>query len=310
MEIKKLQYVNVRNIWEREAADFTRWLAQNLDYLSDILGFGLNNPQVERQVGSFNIDIYCEDDHGNPVIIENQLEKTDHTHLGQIITYLVGAAAKTVIWISPDPRPEHQAAIEWLNEITPLDMKWYLFKLEAIRVGDSPVSPLFTKVVGPSVEVKVLGSEKKELAERHQKRLEFWGLLLPVLNQKTNLFKNVSPSPDNWLSAGSGVGGIYYQIIIRMNNAALRLVLNRGDSAQNKSLFDQLHNNKEDIEQAFGEKITWRRMDDNISSRIQYEINDVGLKDSSNWNTAFNIIADKLVKWEKTFQPYIKKLRS
>lgn len=309
MDIKKLEYINVREIWEKEASDFTKWLAQNLDYLTDKLNFGLNNPETERQVGSFNIDIYCEDDQGNPVIIENQLEKTDHTHLGQILTYVVGAAAKTVIWISPDPRPEHAASVEWLNEITPVDMKWYLLKLEAIRVGNSPVSPLFTKVVGPSQEIKSLGSEKKDLAERHQKRLEFWEQLLVVLNEKASLFRNISPSTDNWLSTGSGVSGVNFQIVIRMSGATILLVIEKRDTAQNKSIFDTLVQNRDAIEASFGEPTTWRRMDDNISSRIHYEINGVGLKDTSTWNKGFEIITDKIIRWEQAFKPYIKGLK-
>ncbi len=311
MEIRKLEYVHVREIWKDEAKNFTQWLANNSDYLSDKLGFNLNVIETERQIGSFNVDIFAEDDQGNSVIIENQLEKTDHTHLGQLLTYAVGAAAKTIIWISPQPREEHVEVIEWLNEITPVDMKWYLFKIETLKVTDSVVSPLFTKVVGPSQEIKALGSEKKDMAERHYKRIEFWEMLLPVLNQKTNVYKNVNPVKDNWLNASAGVGGIYYQIVIRMENASILVVVDKsGNSEFNKKVFDYLYGQKEKIESQFGSPITWRRMNEQVSSRIQYDIPSCGLGDKSTWKTGQEDIANRFVDFEKAFSPFIKQVKS
>jgi hypothetical protein len=149
LKISRLDYVNIREIWQQEAADFTTWLADNIDYLNDKLGFTLNVLEMEKQIGSFNVDIYCEDEQGNSVIIENQLERTDHGHLGQILTYAVGVDAKTVIWISPDPRIEHVEVIEWLNEVTPVDMRWYIIKLEAVKIDDSPVAPQYCRRAKP-----------------------------------------------------------------------------------------------------------------------------------------------------------------
>lgn len=147
------------------------------------------------------------------------------------------------------------------------------------------------------------------MAERHQKRLEFWEQLLISLNKKTSLYGNISPSTDNWLCAGSGVSGVVFQIIIKMSAATVQLVIEKKDAIQNKNIFDSLIQNKSFIETSFGEPITWRRMDDNISSRIHYEINGVGLKDTSTWNTGFEIITEKLLRWEQAFRPYIKGLK-
>jgi len=112
LKISRLNYVNIREIWRHEAANFTTWLASNIEYLNEKLGFILNVLETEKQIGSFNVDIYCEDEQGNPVIIENQLDTTDHGHLGQILTYAVGVDAKTIIWISTAPRVEHVEVIE------------------------------------------------------------------------------------------------------------------------------------------------------------------------------------------------------
>ena len=310
MKISRLDYVNIREIWQQEAADFTTWLADNIDYLNDKLGFNLNVLETEKKVGSFNVDIFCEDEHGNSVIIENQLERTDHSHLGQILTYAVGVDAKTVIWISPEPRREHVEVIEWLNEVTPVDMSWYILKIEAVRIGDFPVAPLFSLIAWPSQEGKETGMVKKDMAERHLKRIQFWEGLLPVLNEKTSLYRNISPSRDNWLAAGSGVSGVNYSIVIRMNSAAIRLAIAKDKSRElNKRIFDYLYDKKDEIEQAIGDEINWRRMDNQISSTIEFDIDCCGLNDESTWEKGYEVIADTLVKWEDTFRPYLNEIR-
>lgn len=310
MEVGRLDYVNIREIWRHEAADFTTWLATNIDYINDRLGFTLNVLETEKQIGAFTVDVYCEDEQGNSVIIENQLEKTDHTHLGQILTYAVGVDAKTIIWISPEPRTEHVEVIEWLNEVTPMDISWYILKLEAVKIGDSPLAPLFSIIAGPSQERKATGKVKKDVAERHQKRVKFWEGLLPVLNEKTALFRNISPSKDNWLAAGTGIGGVYHQIVIRMDGAAIKLVIEKDKTGElNKRIFDYLYERKDNIEDVFGREINWRRMDNQISSRIEYNFDDCGLRDESTWIQGYEVIADMLVKWDKAFRLYFDALR-
>lgn len=309
MQIEKLTYVNVRDIWRHEAKDFTQWLANNIDYLNDKLGFTVNVMETERQVGSFSVDIYGEDEQGNSVIIENQLEKTDHTHLGQILTYAVGVDAKTIIWVSPEPRTEHVEVIHWLNEVTPLDMRWYLFKLEAVKIGESAVSPLFSQIAGPSQEIKTLGSEKKVIAERHHQRVEFWANLLAVLNEKTHIFRNISPTHDNWISGSTGFSGFYHNIIIRKNSASIQLVVEKNGNTQlNKKMFDALHEHKQEIEAAFGLPLNWRRMDEQISSRIQYDLATLGLEDRSTWTEGMKDIAERFMLWDGIFKERIKAL--
>jgi len=309
--IGKIERVPLREIWRHEAFDFTTWLQDNIDVLNDVLDLPLLNAEREQSAGRYNIDLVAEDEGGNPVIIENQLEKTDHAHLGQLLTYAVGVDAKTIIWISPMPREEHIEVIEWLNEITPVDIRWYLFKLEVIKIKDSPVSPLFTKVIGPSQEIKILGKEKKETAERHLKRLEFWENLLPVINNKTNLYKNINPSKDNWLNASSGVGGVYYSIVVRMENTSVLLVIEKtGNRDFNKKIFDFLYSNKEKIEELFSNQLIWRRMDEQISSRIQYDIGSCGLSDKPSWTEGYEKIARILVDFEKAFHSYIVQIKN
>ncbi|MBA3013900.1 MAG: DUF4268 domain-containing protein, partial [Desulfobulbaceae bacterium] len=130
--IGKLRRVPLRDVWKHEAIDFTKWLQDNIDVLSEVVDLNLSNPESEQAAGAFSVDLVAEDESGNPVIIENQLEKSDHDHLGKILTYLVAMAAKTAIWIVADPRPEHVSAITWLNESS--SASFYLLKIEAIVI--------------------------------------------------------------------------------------------------------------------------------------------------------------------------------
>ena len=140
--IGKIERVKLRDVWKHEAFDLTRWLQDNIDVLNESIDLNISNPEIEQSAGSFKVNIVAEDDSGNPVIIENQLEKSDHDHLGKLITYLVAMGAKTAIWIVSDPRPEHLASISWLNESS--SVNFYLLKLEAIKIGDSPHASLLT----------------------------------------------------------------------------------------------------------------------------------------------------------------------
>src|SRR2546426_987843 len=170
--IGKLERVDLREVWKHEAHNFTQWLENNIGVLNDALDLALVNVDREQSAGSFSIDLVAEDEGGGTVIIENQLEKSNHDHLGKLITYLTSMSAKAAVWIVSDPRPEHVAAIAWLNESSSAD--FYMVKVEAVKIGDSPPAPLFTLIVGPSDETKDIGHAKKEIAERHGLRKRWW----------------------------------------------------------------------------------------------------------------------------------------
>jgi hypothetical protein len=135
--VGKLDPVELREVWSKEAKDFTTWLLNNGDILSEQIGVELTVLEREKSVGTFSVDLMGEDKNGHPVIIENQLEKTDHDHLGKILTYLSNLNAKTAIWITSDPRPEHITAMNYLNEVVPDDTNFYLVRVQAFRIGES-----------------------------------------------------------------------------------------------------------------------------------------------------------------------------
>jgi hypothetical protein len=183
--VGKLDRVSLRDVWRHEALDFTRWLEVNVEVLSEVIGLPLVSAEREQAAGTLSADLVAEDLNGNPVIIENQLEKSNNDHLGKVITYLTVLGAKAAVWIVADPRPEHISAISWLNESSPAS--FYLVKVEAVRIGDSEPAPLLTLIVGPTAEARGVGETKKELAERHIIRQRFWTELLEKAKQTTRL---------------------------------------------------------------------------------------------------------------------------
>lgn len=309
MVIGKLQRVHLREVWRNEALEFTPWLQENIDVLNDVLDLSLSNAEREQSAGDFNVDLVAEDEAGNPVIIENQLEKSDHDHLGKLITYLTAINAKQAIWIVADPRPEHIGAISWLNES--LAASFYLLKVEAVKIGDSPPAPLLTLIVGPSEESREVGVTKKELAERYDLRYHFWAGLLEKAKERTKLHSNISPGQHNFISTGAGKYGLYFQYNVRKHDAMVELYIDRGKDAEdeNKEIFDTLYVSKEDIETEFGDTIEWKRLENRRACRIMKTIDLGGYRDEDKWPEIHNAMIDAMIRLEKTLKPHIERLQ-
>ena len=307
--IGKISRVPLRTVWKHEAYDLTQWLQDNIDVLNDVLDLNLSNPEREQSAGTFNIDIVAEDEAGNPVIIENQLEKSDHDHLGKVITYLLAMGAKAAIWIVANPRPEHIAAITWLNELSVAN--FYLLKIEAIQIGDSPPAPLLTVIVGPSEEGKEVGKAKKEMAERYIIREKFWTQLLNYSKQKTKLHANISPTQHNWLGTSAGKQGLGYNYALRKNEAQVELYIDRGKEKgeENKEIFDQLNSKKAEIEKAYGEGLNWERLEGKRACRISKRITMGGYRDEEEkWPQIHEAMVVSMIRLSKSLKSHIAKL--
>jgi hypothetical protein len=307
MEIGKIQSVNLREIWKHEAKDFTQWLSNNIEALSETLGMTLSVVQTKKEVGIYSADLLAEDEDGKNVVIECQLEKTDHDHLGKLITYKMGLDADTAIWICQKACPEHVEAINWLNESTPDGNSFYLLTIEAIRIGNSPAAPLFKIVCSPSEEIKEVGKKKGELATRHVHRREFWTQLLEKSNTRTKLFSNVSAGTESWISAGGGKTGLNYNYLIRMNSAYVELYIDKGKGFEdfNKKRFATLFANKDEIERAYGSSLEWTAPEGRRSATIRAEMSHYGLKDTDKWDETQNAMVDSMARFEKALKPYI-----
>lgn len=312
-KIGKIEKVPLRELWKKEDNDFTRWLEDNIDYLNDVLDFEITIEKREEYAGPFKVDLLGSDNFGNKVIIENQLEKTDHDHLGKLITYLTNLEASIGIWITSNPVEEHVKAINWLNENAPEDVSFYLVKLEAIRIGSqSIIAPQFTIVAKPSEESKELGQEKKEYAQRHILRKEFWTQLLEKANKRNRLHSGISPGIYHWIGTGAGKSGISYNYTILNSYASCEVYLDRGKGYEepniNKIRFDELIKHKEEIEKIFGEKLDWERLDSKRASRIAIRIRGAGLQNKEKWNDVQDKMIDSMERLEKAIREYVKKL--
>lgn len=307
--VGKLEPVDLREIWKHEALNFTSWLAENCDVLKDQLGLELTVIEKEKSVGPFNVDILAKDEGGRPVIIENQLERTDHDHLGKILTYLANLDAKVAIWISSDPRPEHVTAIDYLNENVPSDTQFYLIKLQAYKIGESDAAPLFTIEAGPSEERAAGGEIKKEFAEKDKRRYEFFEQLLERCRQRTSLFSNVSPvGYQNWVNAGAGKAGLMWSLAAMEKSAKVDFFFCAPTAETNQTRFKAMLVHKDEIEKNFGEPLHWDFKDGRKQQYLRSRSPIGGLEDESKWKAIQDDLIDRLIRMEAAIKGIIKQI--
>ena len=309
--IAKIERVPLRDVWPHEANDFTRWLQENADVLSEVIDHDIDNIEREKKTAesTFSVDLVASDKDGSSIVIENQLEKSNHDHLGKLITYLTAMQADTAVWIVAEPRPEHVAAMSWLNES---NANFYLLKIEAIRIENSSPAPLLTLIVGPSEEVKSIGRNKQKMSERdrerYQKRYDWWSQLIehPVAKEHSHL----SPSKYSWLSRGSGVRGISFMYTVSMGEASAGIKIDLGkymDQA-NLQVFDQLHAKKDQIEKVFGSGLDWDRGENKRASWIGTTLSGGYNDPVTKWGIAQDGITDAMNRLIRAVRPHLKKL--
>ena len=306
--IGSLRRVSLREVWPHEAQDFTPWLAENIDVLNNAIDLSLSIIEREQAAGDFIVDLVAEDESGNPVIIENQLERSNHDHLGKLITYLTQIGARAAIWIVADPRPEHISAISWLNESS--SASFYLLKLEAVRIEDSLPAPLLTLIVGSSEESQEFGETKKELKGRHILRHRFWTSLLERAKEETLLHANSSPvqGSEVWTTVKRGLS---FRYLIRQHGSGVELYIDRGREAdsENNEIFDTLEKAKGKIKEVFGEPLEWQRLEGQRSCRIGKQLSLGGYRDDEKkWQEIQDAMIDTMIRLEEAFRPHIDRL--
>lgn len=309
MTIGKIEKVGIKDMWKREDTDFTPWLAKNLDILGREVEMKLSFVQMEKRCGSFSLDILAEDDRRNSVVIENQYGKSDHDHLGKLLTYLTGLEAKTAIWICEEGDEQHIQVIEWLNKITPDDVLFYLVKLEGLQIGDSEPAPYFSLICAPSKTQKVFAEARKEDTERYTLRLEFWKKLLQKSN--STLFKDKLPSRNNWIRVSAGKPGLSYTYSITMNSASVELTIDDGKDSEevNKKRFNVFYNRKNVIENIFRNPLNWDSVEGRKAYRVKWTIDGMGLKDKENWNHLQGEMIHAMSRLEMAFREEISNLK-
>ena len=307
MSIGKLTEVDVRTLWKHEQYDFSEWLAKqaNIEYLNDILGLTLSDVDKEVYVGPYRCDIVAKDEtSGITVIVENQLEATNHDHLGKIITYASGLDASVIVWIVKDAKEEHRAAIEWLNNNTTKDINFFLIEIHAYKIGESDPAPKFEVVEKPNDFVKRSKTKYTdgELNQSQSERLMFWEQFNEVVIARGKPFNLRKASTDHWYDVAVGVSSAHVAInlVNKDNNVVVELYIN-----DDKELFDSLYEKKEEIEEKLGFSLDWDRLDGKKASRIKHYINGLNFDDHSNYDTLMNEVVDKAVLMRDTFKKYL-----
>jgi hypothetical protein len=280
----RLERVDVRTIWRREAQDFTPWLAlqDNIALLADALDIELVPTNREVRVGDYRADLICEDDHERPVVIENQFGATDHSHLGQIMTYAAGLEAGTVIWIAESFRAEHRAAIAWLNKHTDDSLGFFAIEIEAWRIGTSPPAPRFSIVERPNSYVKATaGVRERGTSETKQRQQSYWQELALRLDAARNGIRPTKPQPQHWMSFYPFSDSRFtMSSIVNSTRNELRIDVNcRGPFA--KSNFGDLADQRDAIERELGATLAWEEKPGQKESRICLSLPDTDWTDES-----------------------------
>ncbi len=281
MDIRRATTVPLREVFTNERTDLSAWLAGNIDFLNDYLPFELDADSVspEAAAGDFWVDIVADasgDGEGTfKVIIENQLEQTDHDHLGKVLTYVAAFGARAAIWIAARARPEHVKAVQWLNDESPLDA--WLFELETICIEGSPVAPILRQIAGPSEVTKRVKSEKAADRAQREANLRFWSIVLPRVAaacRPWGLWAGREPRGNvhSWQTAPwTSLPNIGYQMWVTAEGSWMSLKIDGETAEEVRYLLAQLEKHREQIEAEFGEPLEWRSREGQRSAYIRWD---------------------------------------
>lgn len=317
----RLKKVNLREAWASEAFDFTPWLAadDNLQLLSETIGIELELESQEKEVGPFRADLLCKDTATDDwVLIENQLEKTDHLHLGQLLTYAAGLKAVTIVWVAEKFTEEHRAALDWLNERTDEKIQLFGLEIELWRIGDSPFAPKFNIISKPNDWQRMVQKEaikSAELSETQQLQLRFWSAFREHMETKKSFVRCQKPFPSSWTNHPLGKSGIHLASIIstrdwetRSSEPEIRAeVYMKGANA--KQHFAILFNQKDLIEAQLGFGLTWRNPDDKAMCRMYTRLK-CDFTDSEQWPECFEWLRQRQETLHRVFSPLVRNLNA
>lgn len=312
----RLENVDLRDIWVSEASDFTPWLArdENLQLLGEALGIPLELEAQEKNVGPFRADILCKDvETDRWVLVENQLERTDHNHLGQLLTYAAGLQAVTIVWIAANFTEEHRATLDWLNEITDESFHFFGLEVELWRIGNSPAAPRFNMVSKPNDWSKAVNAaarrmDTEELSEVRRAQLEYWDALYKVLENCGAPFNtNRTARPQSWTTFPIGRSKFHLAAVMQRQEQRVRTELYiRGSEA--KAHFNLLLRQKEEVERELGYPLDWEELPQRQDARVAVYLNDVDPENREDWGRQHQWLAERLVEFHRVFAPRIKSL--
>ena len=314
IQLATIDKVDLRMVWENEAADFTPWLGENLAALGEALGLDLELQAQEAPVGGFSLDLLAREPNTNrPVIIENQLETTDHDHLGKLITYASGYDANVVVWITREFKDEHRQALDWLNQRSGEDTEFFGVVVEVWKIDDSRPAPHFRVVSAPNdwqksnVKIRTTG-EPSPQQERYQ---AFFQNLIDTLREEHSFTGARKGQPMSWYSFSAGhAQRVRYGANFHRDGARVEVYIDNGDHDWNKEIFDQLSDRREEIQSAIQGDFEWNwdRLDARRASRISVErpgsIND----EQKTLDEIHEWMVKNLLEFKRVFGPHLAEL--
>ena len=261
MRLGKIKRItDIRSVWHHEEKDFSKWLAQeeNLKQLSDAIGIDIVLEECESSVGNFSVDLYAlEEGTERRIIIENQLEDTNHDHLGKLITYASGKGAEVIIWVVKRARDEHRQAIEWLNQNTGVNIGFFLVEIELWQIDDSAIAPKFNVVERPNDWAKQM-KNADGLSETKQLQLHFWQQLSEFIKSNSSFSKEFSPrkaQPQHWYDLSVGSSSYHIGLTVNTQKNLLGTEIYIPDDKEKFAVFKK---HAQEIENLIGEKVEWR----------------------------------------------------
>lgn len=312
----KLERIELRNIWTSESSHFTPWLAleENLLTLGETLGLELELEAQERAVGPFRADILCKDINTNAwVLIENQLERTDHSHLGQLLTYASGLEAVTIVWIAARFTEEHRSTLDWLNRITDETFRFFGVEVELWKIGGSPAAPRFNIVSKPNDWNKLVTQaarviDETGLTSTKALQLAYWAALGSVLSRMGGpLARDRKPQPQSWMSYSIGRRGFGINASMARPKKQVRaeVYISNADA---KAFFHLLHAQKSEIESELGYALDWEELPDGRDTRISTPLNGIDPEDRADWPRQHDWLAARLNELYRVFVNRIKQI--
>jgi hypothetical protein len=305
-ELGSLEKINLRKAWKSEAKDFTPWLGmrQNIRLLGKTLRLDLEVEAQEKEVGPFRADILCKDTATNEwVLVENQLERTDHTHLGQLMTYAAGLDAVTIVWVAARFAEEHRATLDWLNSITEEKFKFFGVEVELWRIGESAMAPKFNVVSKPndwSRSVRDHARKMAELTETGRNQIAFWTAFNEFM-QDSKTIRTRKPAPQNWMYHPLGRSGFVLCSIVSAWDSAANVAGGEIraefmiDHPEASRYYELVLARKDKIEDALGESLVWYCQEGVNARRIFYR-KAVDIFDQEDWPNQFAWLKEKLEK--------------
>lgn len=313
-QLGRLMKIDLRDVWSKEAGDFTPWLAleENLTLVGETIGLELELEAQEKNVGPFRADLLCKDTAtGSWVLIENQLERTDHAHLGQLLTYAAGLNAVTIVWVASRFAEDHRAALDWLNEVTGSNINFFGLEIELWRIGESQVAPKFNMASKPNDWTKSTGGQgpgpTTSLTDTKLLQQEYWTTLREYMIENNSNVKPTKPAPQHWMNFA--IGRSYFQLQSFANTKENRIAIGltmTGPEA--KPHFHLLSQEREEIEQEFGETLEWLELPERKESRIMLHDKKADPNNRDDWPAQHTWLSEKLETFDSVFRSRVKQL--